>query len=117
VGVIDPRTGEGAEAKIPIAGSLIQWITADDSGRIWFAAQRGNALGSITITAKPSTAPQPGNGTDGGQAGVILQLPFSFVDFVGPAITIGIVATALAYSKSAVDLKRNVRAAGRLDRR
>jgi copper transport protein len=117
IGVIDPRTGEGTEAKIPITGSLIQWITADDSGRIWFAAQRGNALGSITITAKPATAPQPGNGTDGGQAGGIPQLPFSFVDFVGPAIAIGIVGTALAYSKSVVDLKRNVHAVGRLDRR
>src|SRR5690606_32112560 len=57
VGVIDPRTGLGAEAKIPITGSTIQWITADDRGRIWFAAQRGSALGSITITAKPSAAP------------------------------------------------------------
>jgi copper transport protein len=111
VGVIDPRTGEGSEAKIPITGSTIQWITADDKGRIWFAAQRGSALGSITITARPSTGPQ-----DGGQAGQdgVPQLPFSFTNVAGPAIAVGIVISALAYSKSAVDLRRNVRAALRL---
>ncbi|HXV46534.1 MAG TPA: copper resistance protein CopC [Nitrososphaera sp.] len=114
VGVIDPRTGEGSEAKIPIAGSTIQWITADDAGKIWFAAQRGSALGSITITARPSTGPQDG-GQDG-QTGVP-QLPFSFTNAAGPAIAVGIVLSALAYSKSAVDLRRNVRAASKMDRR
>ena len=115
VAVLDPRTGEGAEAKIPIAGSAIQWITADDKGKIWFAAQRGSALGSITITTKPATTPPPDNGDDGGSAiGSIPQFPFSFADLAGPAIAAGIVASALAYSKSAVDLKRNLRAALRL---
>jgi len=115
VAVLDPRTGEGAEAKIPIAGSAIQWITADETGKIWFAAQRGAALGSITITARPSTVPPPGNGTDGGSAiSSIPQLPFSFADLAGPVIGAGIVTSALAYSKSAVDLKRNVRAGQRL---
>jgi copper transport protein len=118
VGVIDPRTGEGAEARIPIAGSTIQWITAGDRGRIWFAAQRGAALGSITITAKPATTPPGNGGQDGGQAaGGIPELPFSFTDLAGPAIAAGIVISALAYSKSALDLKRNMRAALRLDRR
>lgn len=118
VGVIDPRTGYGAEAKIPIAGSTIQWITADDEGKIWFAAQRGAALGSITITPKSSTTPTDNGGQDGGPAsGGIPQLPFSFTDLAGPAIAAGIVASALAYSKSAFDLKRNVRSALKLDRR
>lgn len=117
MGVIDPRTGQGAEAKIPIAGSTIQWITADDRGRIWFAAQRGSAVGSITITAKPATAPPPDEGQgNGSAAGGIPQLGFTFSDLAGPAIAAGIVISALAYSKSAVDLKRNMRAAMRLDR-
>ena len=116
LGVIDPRTGEGSEAKIPIAGSQIQWITADDKGKIWFAAQNGAALGTITITAKPSTNP-PDTGQPGQAATGILQLPFSFTNAVGPAIAAGIVMSALAYSKSTVDLKRNMRAALRLDRR
>ena len=113
--MIDPRTGEGSEAKIPIAGSQIQWTTADDKGKIWFAAQNGAALGSITITAKPSTTP-PDTGQPGQAPTGILQLPFSFTNAVGPAIAAGIVTSALAYSKSTVDLKRNMRAALRLDR-
>lgn len=118
IGVIDPRTGKGAEAKIPIPGSFIQWITADDNGKIWFAAQQGSALGSITITSKPSTGPPPDDGGGGGSTvGGIPQLPFSFTDLAGPAIAAGIVISALAYSKSAVDLKRNMRAALNLDRR
>jgi copper transport protein len=115
VAVIDPRTGEGSEAKIPISGSQIQWITADDKGKIWFAAQRGSALGSITITAKPTAGPED-SGQAGQAGGGIPQLPFSFTDAAGPAIAAGIVISAVAYSKSAVDLNRNVRAALRLDR-
>jgi copper transport protein len=110
IGVLDPRTGEGAEAKIPIPGSLIQWITSDDKGKIWFAAQQGATLGSITITAKPSTLP-PDGGQPNQSSGGMPELPFSFTDLAGPAMAAGIVISALAYSKSAVDLKRNVRAA------
>ena len=118
VAVIDPRTGAGAEAKVPITGSFIQWITSDDRGRIWFAAQRGASLGSITITAKPVAPQEP---VDGGQQGgssgntsQVPQLPFSLADLAGPAIAAGIALSALAYSKSAIDLKRNMRTALKL---
>ncbi len=115
VGVIDPRTGEGSEAKVPIAGSTIQWITADNNGKIWFAAQGGEpSIGSITITAKPSTAPPSGGEQNESRTGGIPQLPFSFTNVVGPAIAAGIVVSALAYSKSAIDLKRNTKSALRL---
>jgi copper transport protein len=49
--VLDPRTGASKEANIPITGSFIQWITSDDNGTIWFAAQQGKGLGSVTTTA------------------------------------------------------------------
>ena len=125
IGIIDPRTGEGTEANIPISGSFVQWITSDNEGRIWFAAQRGSALGSITTTAKPASA---GTVNDQGQQQLlqvngtsgpirpIQQLGFSFADVAGPVIAVGIVISALAYAKSATDLKRNMRAALRLDR-
>src|SRR4029079_12212289 len=62
IAVMDPRTGESKEVKVPIAGSFIQYLSADDKGRIWFAAQRGQpSLGTITTTAKPS-APATDNG-------------------------------------------------------
>lgn len=118
VAVIDPRTGAGAEAKVPITGSFIQWITSDDRGRIWFAAQRGASLGSITITAKPVAPQEPvGGGQQGGSSGntsQVPQLPFSLADLAGPAIAAGIALSALAYSKSAIDLKRNMRTALKL---
>ena len=121
IGLIDPRTGEGTEANIPITGSFVQWITSDNEGRIWFAAQRGSALGSTTTTANPAS-PQVVN--DGGQqlngtSGPISpfqQLGFSFADVAGPILAAGIVISALAYVKSATNLKRNIRAALRLDR-
>jgi copper transport protein len=116
LGVIDPRTGASTEAKIPITGSWIQWLTSDDRGRIWFAAQRGAALGSITITAKPA-APGPigTNGTQGGGGGdPVPQLGFSLADVAGPAIAAGIAISALAYAKSTSDLRRNIGRVARL---
>jgi copper transport protein len=127
LGVIDPRTGEGTEATIPITGSFVQWITSDSDGRIWFAAQRGSALGSVTIKANSVTSSpqtindegqqlQPQQNETSGPIAPFQQLGFSFADVAGPAIAVGIVISALAYAKSAIDLKRNIRAAIRLDR-
>src|ERR687892_343177 len=123
IGLIDPRTGEGTEANIPITGSFVQWITSDNEGRIWFAAQRGSALGSTTTTANPASPQivndegqqQQLNGTSG-PISPFQQLGFSFADVAGPILAAGIVISALAYVKSATNLKRNIRAALRLDR-
>lgn len=127
IAVLDPRTGQGTEAKIPITGSFIQYITSDDTGRIWFAAQRGSSLGLVTTTAKPSTtAPPLSAGSASGQqqqqqsangtstSNGVPQLGFSFADAAGPGIAIGIVLAAIAYTKSYKDLKRNLRLAQRL---
>jgi copper transport protein len=124
IAVLDPRTGTSKEANIPISGSFIQWITSDDDGRIWFAAQQGNGLGSITTTAKPASSPSPsGNGSGGQQqqaeastADGIQQLGFSFAAVAGPGMAAGIVMSALFYAKSSIDLKRNMRAALRQKR-
>jgi copper transport protein len=121
IGVIDPRTGEGTEANIPITGSFIQWITSDDKGRIWFAAQRGSALGSITPMATPaSTGTIAEEGQQNGTSGSSMpfqQIGFSFADVAGPSIAAGIIISALAYAKSATDLRRNIQAALRLKNR
>jgi copper transport protein len=121
IAVIDPRTGASKEANIPITGSFIQWITSDDDGRIWFAAQQGSGLGSITITAKPSSPLAPSENGGGGEqqaasssAGGVPQLGFSFAAGAGPGIAAGIVLSALFYAKSSIDLNRNVRTALRL---
>jgi copper transport protein len=126
LGLIDPRTGEGTEANIPITGSFVQWITSDSDGRIWFAAQRGSALGSVTLRANSATSSQqtindegpkqPQQNETSGPIAPIQQLGFSFADVAGPAIAVGIVLSVLAYAKSAIDLKRNISTAIRLDR-
>ena len=123
IGVIDPRTGQGTEANLPITGSFVQWITSDNEGRIWFAAQRGSALGSVTITANPASPEtvndvgqqQLLNGSSG-PISPIQRLGFSFADIAGPVMAAGIVISALAYAKSATDLKSNIRAALKLHR-
>jgi copper transport protein len=123
IGVIDPRTGEGTEVNIPLTGSFVQWLTSDDEGRIWFAAQRASALGSISITGTPGTMKttaeeggpqQQQNGTSGLTNTPFQQIGLSFADIAGPAIAAGIVISALAFAKSATDLKRNVQLAKRL---
>jgi streptogramin lyase len=125
IAVMDPRTGESKEVKIPISGSFIQYLTADNDGKIWFAAQRGQpSLGSITTTAKPSTTPLSSNtnSSSTGQQnpntataqGGVPQLGFSFAQAAGPGIAAGIVLSALFYTKSSIDLKRNIRAALKL---
>ncbi|HEV8387805.1 MAG TPA: copper resistance protein CopC [Nitrososphaera sp.] len=115
IGVIDPRTGASTEVKIPITGSFIQWLTSDDHGKIWFAAQRGGALGSVTITARPAAPGPTNNGTQGGGSeNPIPQVGFSLADVAGPAIVAGIAISALAFAKSATDLRSNIRTALRL---
>jgi streptogramin lyase len=122
IAVMDPRTGESKEVKVPISGSFIQYLTTDDQGKVWFAAQRGQpSLGSITTTAKPSASPSttnssPGlqNATNASTALGVPQLGFSFAQVAGPGIAAGIVLSALFYTKSSIDLKRNIRAALRL---
>jgi copper transport protein len=113
VGVLDPRTGQGTEAKIPTSGSFIQWLASDDKGRIWFAEQRGAALGVITVIAGPP-GQQQGGQTAGQNAKVVPNIGFSLADVAGPAIAAGIVLSALLYAKSAVELKRSVRAAEKI---
>jgi copper transport protein len=116
IAVMDPRTGESKETKIPIAGSLIQYLTADDSGNIWFVAQRGQpSLGSITMTAKPSEQPPTNGSNQLDNVGGVQQLGFSFAQAAGPGIAAGIVISALFYARSSMDLKRNMRAALRLE--
>ena len=113
VGVLDPRTGQATEAKIPTAGSFIQWITSDDKGRIWFAEQLGSSIGYITVTAGPP-GQQAGGQATGQNANTVPNIGFSLADVAGPAIAVGIVFSALLYARSAIELKRSVRLAEKI---
>ena len=55
IAVIDPETGLSREIEIPKVNPYIQFLTSDSGGNIWFAEERGNALGVITHSpTKPS---------------------------------------------------------------
>jgi copper transport protein len=55
IAIIDPETGSSREIEIPKVNPGIQFLTSDSAGNIWFAEQRGNALGLIIHTpTKPS---------------------------------------------------------------
>lgn len=116
--VIDPQTGQGTEVQIPTSGAAVQWLTSDDQGRIWFAEQRGGALGSITITANNPSSPAPSQVKDAiqqptniGQSEQVKDIGFSFAQVAGPGIAAGIPISAIFYAKSVIDLKRSIKVA------
>jgi len=51
--------------EIPKANPYIQFLTSDSGGNIWFAEERGNALGVITHSLTTPTALVVGNSTSG----------------------------------------------------
>jgi copper transport protein len=128
IAVLDPRTGESIEVDVPINGSFIQYLTSDNDGNIWFAAQRASSIGNIITSPGP---PSSGVGTStsteavastvktqeqqqegekvGGFAGVVISyFGLSFTDILGPLLAGGIILAALFYSKTLIDLKHNM---------
>ncbi|MEM3159383.1 MAG: copper resistance protein CopC [Nitrososphaera sp.] len=111
IAVLDPRTGQGTEVKIPTPGSFVQYILSDDLGNIWIAEQQGAKIGKIVVTAKPPTQ-QPGPEEPEPEQQAEMNLPLA--DYAGPGIAAGIIIAGLLYAKSATDLRRNVREASKL---
>lgn len=110
IAVLDPRTGQGTEVKIPTAGSFVQYILSDDDGNIWIAEQQGGKLGKIVVTAGPPTQ-RPGPEEEEEQQA---EMDMPLADYAGPGIAAGIILAGLLYAKSATDLRRNVREAAKL---
>lgn len=52
--ILDPDSGKTSNVDIPKQGSFVQYLITDSQGDIWFAEQRGNALGTATIKFIPS---------------------------------------------------------------
>ena len=127
--VIDPSTGKTKEVTLPISAPFVQYLTTDNDGRIWFAAQRGNSLGYITSSVNPLqgassssslTSTQTSSSAVGQEneaaaavpGGDTLLTPLFNVGFeylLGPVIAIGIVVAAAYYIKSVVNLKLSIR--------
>lgn len=133
--VIDPSTSKEKEVTIPSSSPFVQYLTTDNEGRVWFAAQRGNAIGYITPSINPLkgassqdlSSPSPSSSSFGprGQGGItteatstpagIEQTPltplfnFGYAYLLGPLIAIGVVASAAFYVNIVVSLRTSIR--------
>jgi copper transport protein len=136
IGILNSENGEIAEVQIPARGSFVQWLVPDDQGRIWFAEQRGSSLGAIGMTLglnMPTADPNEMNqrnedigstetevrGEDKGassniESSSIPRLNFGFADILGPLVAVGIVISAVLYSKNVLDVNRNIVIANQL---
>ena len=86
------------EVSIPTPESFTQFITADDSGDIWFVEQRGKKLGVVSISSAPG---QVRDVTDS-----ISEFVFNYAEIVSPLIAGGIVLSSLFFVKSVNDKRR-----------
>jgi putative copper export protein/methionine-rich copper-binding protein CopC/streptogramin lyase len=124
--VIDPSSGKNKEVTIPSLSPFVQYLTTDNEGRIWFSAQRGSAIGYITSTINPlqsttssevsSSTPSTGQSGSAATISDSLELTplvpifnFGYEYLIGPIIAVGIIASAVFYVNSVVNLKKSIR--------
>ncbi|MGB7884330.1 MAG: hypothetical protein WBL44_16510, partial [Nitrososphaeraceae archaeon] len=130
--VIDPSSSKEKEVTIPSSSPFVQYLTTDNEGRVWFAAQRGNAIGYITPSVNPlkSTSSQGLSSPSSsfgpqGQGGITTEatstptgieqtlltplFSYGYEYLLSPIIAIGVVASAAFYVNSVVSLKTSIR--------
>ncbi len=117
--ILDPTSGKTTTVKIPKEGSFVQYLTTDSQGDIWFAEQRGNALGKATIKFIPpniqpsSTEQSPTNNTTTNQNNNndIISKNIGKIDFYeiyGPLLVVAVIASTLLYINSYKKLYTNL---------
>jgi copper transport protein len=122
--VLDPDTGETMNIEIPTPNSFVQYLVTDSKKDVWFAEQRGNALGKVTIKFIPNNsqniASTPGSVTDNAndnnnnnqtydnipKKSIFNTLRFN--DFFGPFIIIAIAASTILYVNSSEQLRKKL---------
>ena len=109
--VLDPQTAEVANVNIPTSSSFVQYLVTDSKKDIWFAEQRGNALGKVTIKFTPSPSQaidtsqetvtnENNNNNNQTEGNISKTMPFEkirFNDVFGPLIVVAIVASTILY--------------------
>ena len=138
--VIDPTDGKNKQVTIPSSSPFVQYLTTDNEGRVWFAAQRGNAIGYITSSVNPSqSTAAPGIPSSSissspsgipGQEGVTTNNPNDFAQtpltplfnigyeyLLGPLIAVGVIASAAFYVNSVLSLKTSIKRVNELEAR
>jgi copper transport protein len=123
--ILDPETGETINIDIPTSNSFVQYLVTDSKKDVWFAEQRGNALGKITTKFIPSVTPQPtntnqetstiNNKSDNTNNQTVTNIPniisfekISFNDLFGPFVIIALVASTILYLNSSNQLRKKL---------
>ncbi|HJU60344.1 MAG TPA: copper resistance protein CopC, partial [Nitrososphaeraceae archaeon] len=122
--ILDPETGETTNIDIPTSSSFVQYLVTDSKKDVWFAEQRGNALGKATIKFIPSAASQtldtvPGtatiedrnnnnNKTVSNITDTELFEKIRFNDLFGPFIIISLVISTILYLNSSNQLRKKL---------
>ncbi len=106
ISIVDTRTGKYIEKDIPTQNSFVQWLTSDPQGNIIFAEQRGNALGTISITANPTVG--SGQSTQASLPLGMLPTNSSYSQIAAPSIAVLLIAVAFFYSKGVIDLRNSL---------
>jgi copper transport protein len=121
--VLDPETGETLNIDIPTSSSFVQYLVTDSKKDVWFAEQRGNALGKVTVKFIPSssqaidtvqeTTTIDNNDINNNQTisnvtntGFFGKIRFN--DLFGPFIIIALVASTILYLNSNNQLRKKL---------
>ncbi|MBI3842484.1 MAG: copper resistance protein CopD, partial [Thaumarchaeota archaeon] len=96
LGVYDPYNNNFEEIPVPTKQSFAQFITSDNDENVWIVEQRGQKLGTISITEIPR---QPISTTSA-------ELKIKYADLVSPLIAGGIITASLFFVKSVRDKRR-----------
>lgn len=95
LGIYDVQKREFAELVIPSQTTFVQFLLSDKNGDIWFAEQRANKLGHVSISEIPQM-----------KSIQKTELDIRYSELVTPLITAGIVATSLFFVQSIRDKRR-----------
>ena len=121
--ILDPHSGKTTTVKIPKEGSFVQYLTTDEQGDIWFAEQRGNALGKATIKFIPSNIQPPiiaeqdtnnktttnQNNTTNIISNIInIREKLDFYKIVGPLLVVAVITSTVLYINSYKKLYSNL---------
>jgi putative copper export protein/streptogramin lyase len=129
--VIDPSSAKVKEVTIPLSSPFVQYLTTDDEGKVWFAAQRGSAIGYIKSSMNPlqlssqssTSASSPSSSFDDSDRNGVGPTPFTPILRVGfeyllaPLIATGIIASAVFYVNSVITLKSSISKVNELEAR
>jgi putative copper export protein/streptogramin lyase/methionine-rich copper-binding protein CopC len=129
--VIDPSNDKVKEVTIPLSSPFVQYLTTDDEGKVWFAAQRGSAIGYIKSSVNPlqlssqssTLASSPSSSFDDSDRSGVEQTPLTpifrigFEYLLGPLIATGVIASAVFYVKSVTTLKSSLSKINELETR